>query len=166
MFRNRKDAHNVVARMSRAQQRERREHPDVLSITVPKIDGQSAFELTVKRPLTEREDLVIPLDMVLVEKVIVYIRNGGFDRSLKRSADMPPIVHIRKDCKYKYQYSYTDQNTGKRSKHFASTLGGALRGLVEGPHGDEVGDDDVADHDGGDNVEQYMAECESSEPMG
>ena len=60
VFRKRKAEPNTAARMSRVQQRERREHPDVLSITVPEIDGQGALELTVKRLLTEREDLVIP----------------------------------------------------------------------------------------------------------
>ena len=47
-----------------------------------------------------------------------------------------------------FQYKYTDEHTGKKSRHFATSLEGAIEGRTHGPppedeavEGDDSGDD-------------------------
>ena len=51
-----------------------------------------------------------------------------------------------------FQYKYTDEHTGKKSRHFATSLKGAIEGRTLGPppeddavESEDDGDDDVGD---------------------
>ena len=50
-------------RMSRSKLQEMKQHPDVLTISQP-------FELTLKRPVHERDDLVVSLDVDIISQII------------------------------------------------------------------------------------------------
>ena len=116
-------------RMSRSKLLELKQHPDVLTIYEP-------FELTLKRPVHEREDLVVPFDADIIGKIIAYLQEEGWELSLKRPADLPPGIIRRSTGTYPFQYVWKNAE-GKRSKHYARTLEGAIQGSVEGPPMDE-----------------------------
>ena len=134
-------------RLSLTKLRELKQHPDVLTIYEP-------FELTLKRPVHEREDLVVPFDADIIGKIIAYLQEEGWELSLKRPADLPPgIIRRSKYVRGAYPFQYVWKNSeGKRSRHVARTLEGAIQGSVEGPPMDEsepsdserAADDDLA----------------------
>ena len=119
-------------RLSRSKLLELKQHPGLLTIYEP-------FELTLKRPVHEREDLVVPFDADIIGKIIAYLQEEGWELSLKRPADLPPGIIRRSKCvrgAYPYQYVWKNSE-GKRSRHVARTLEGAIQGSVEGPPMDE-----------------------------
>ena len=113
-----------------------KENPECVTVNVPATGSQEAFDLTVKRPASQRDDISIPFDLELLDKVINYVRAEGFDRGLKRPADIPKNVHRRSDCKHPFQYMWTDAD-GKKSRHFATSLDAAIEGVKYGPPEDE-----------------------------
>ena len=129
---------------SRQKLKELREHPGVLTITVPETPLRPAFDTTVKRPVNERDDLVVPFDAEVVEGIVAFIQSSGWEECLKRPAELPRGVVRRKRCKYPYQYVF--KQGGKISRHFASSLEGAIIGKERGPPGNSdegSSDDDV-----------------------
>ena len=86
-------------RLSKAQIGELKERPEIIPVEVPAVDGHYSFVLNSKRPLTEREDLVVGFDMEAVEKVVKYIRVMGFDAPLAherepRRVAFPVAEHV------------------------------------------------------------------------
>ena len=120
---------------SRQKLKELREHPGVLTITVPETPLRPAFDTTVKRPVNERDDLVVPFDAEVIEGIVACIKFAGWEACLKRLAELPRGVVRRKRCRYAYQYVY--KQGGKTSWHFASSLEGAIGGKGDGPPQDE-----------------------------
>ena len=116
-------------RMSWSKLLELKQHPGLLTIYEP-------FELTLKRPVHEREDLVVPFDADIIGKIIAYLQEEGWELSLKRPADLPPGIIRRSTGTDPFQYVWKNAE-GKRSKHYARTLEGAIQGSVEGPPMDE-----------------------------
>ena len=116
-------------RLSLTKLRELKQHPDVLTISEP-------FELTLKRPVHEREDLVVPFDADTICKIIEYLQAEGWELTLKRPADLPPGIIRRSTGNYPYQYVWKNSE-GKRSKHCARSLEGGIQGSVEGPPMDD-----------------------------
>ena len=116
---------------SRSKLRELKDHPDVITITIADSTGGNAFPLKVKRPLRDHDDLVVQYDMDVIDKIIGCIRAEGYEESLKPPA-LPKGVHRRLDCKYHFQYCFTNE-AGKTSKHYASSLEAAIVGVQEGP---------------------------------
>ena len=116
---------------SRQKLKELREHPGVLTITVPETPLRPAFDTTVKRPVNERDDLVVPFDAEVVEGIVAFIQSSGWEECLKRPAELPRGVVRRKRCRCPYQYVY--KQGGKTSRHFASSLQGAIIGKESGP---------------------------------
>ena len=53
--------------------KELREHPGVLSITVPETPVRPAFETTVKRPVNERDDLYVIFDADVIDRIIAGV---------------------------------------------------------------------------------------------
>ena len=128
-------------RMSRSKLQEMKQHPDVLTISQP-------FELTLKRPVHERDDLVVSLDVDIISQIIEYIQAEGWENSLKRPADLPPGIIRRSKGIYPFQYVWKNAD-GKRSRHYARTLEGAILGTEQGPPNDsEPGSDAAPGSDG------------------
>lgn len=119
-------------KMTRGQLKELRHHPDELTVTLPEVAEQAAFSLRVKRPLHEREDLVVPSDEDVIDKIVFFLRNEGYEQSQKRArTDLLAGIIRRQSSKYPYQYIYMNSN-GKTSRHFATSLGNARLGLEDG----------------------------------
>ena len=84
-----------------------------------------------------------------IERIIAFIRHHGYDEvSKKWPASIPKGIVVRKvgdRTHHPYQYTY-EHPDGKRSKHFATTLEGAIQGMKEGPPtaGDGAPDDEDA----------------------
>ena len=116
---------------SRQKLKELREHPGVLTITVPETPLRPAFDTTVKRPVNERDDLVVPFDAEVIEGIVAFIQDAGWEERLKRPAELPRGVVRRKRCRYPYQYVF--KQGGKTYRHFASSLQGAIIGKESGP---------------------------------
>ena len=91
---------------SRQQLKELREHPDVLTITVPETLGRPAFDTTVKRPVNERDDLVVPFSAEVVEGIIASIQAAGWEGGHSWASRAPPdsqpprcLPHRRRICR-------------------------------------------------------------------
>ena len=148
-------------RMSRSKLLELKQHPDVLTISEP-------FELTLKRPVHEREDLVVPFDADVIGKIIEYFQAEGWELALKRPADIPAGIHIRRGkCNFPYQYVWKNAE-GKRSRHYARSLEGAIVGAVEGPPMDdpEQSDSERADDDDPVGGEEGDERCDAHAAFG
>ena len=148
-------------RLSLTKLRELKQHPDVLTISDP-------FELTLKRPVHEREDLVVPFDADVIGKIIEYFQAEGWELALKRPADIPAGIHIRRGkCNFPYQYVWKNAE-GKRSRHYARSLEGAIVGAVEGPPMDdpELSDSERADDDDPVGGEEGDERCDAHAAFG
>ena len=81
--------------MTRGKLKELRQHHDVLTVTVPEVAEQAAFSLRVKRPIHEREDIVVPFDKDVTDKIIIFIRNERYEQSQNRALTDLPAGSIR-----------------------------------------------------------------------
>ena len=74
-------SHAAVGKKTCSKQklRELREHPGVLTITVPETPVRPAFDTTVKRPVNERDDLVVPFDAEVIDGIVAFIQFARWD---------------------------------------------------------------------------------------
>ena len=59
-----------------------RKNPELISITLPTIDGFIGKEVSVQRPSHPCDSLVLKLDEAVLEHVVAYIREKGIDTDL------------------------------------------------------------------------------------
>ena len=71
----------------------------------------------------------------MTEGIVAFIQDAGWEERLKRLAELPRGVVRRKRCKYPYQFVY--KQGGNTSRHFATSLEGAIEGKENGPPQDE-----------------------------
>ena len=85
-------------RRSRAEIKSVRSDPRPIRITVPSSDGADSFELDVLRPAHPRDEIAVPLDPGMLERVFRFIQAEGFSEDLvaKRDRDLPKGVWQRR----------------------------------------------------------------------
>jgi hypothetical protein len=142
-------------RVTVCKRKDAKAHPEVMEMTIPSFGDYGELTMTVMRPISDREDLVVEFDATAIGRVIAYIQDQGLEAAKEV---LPKGVWKRKHQKYPYQYSYVDE-AGKRSRHYASSLEAAVTGITCGPPADDEadaaggydaaavgdGDDDAAD---------------------
>ena len=142
-----------IARVAVATRKDAKAHPDSMEMIIPSFGEYDELAMMVMRPIAEREDLVVEFNPTVIGRVIAYIRDQGF---LDAADPLPWRVYKRKNARHPYQYIYVDRS-GKRSRHFATSLEAAIMGVECGP----PPDDEAAAY-GGDDAD----DCVDDDPDG
>ena len=144
--------------IQRSKKRELKQHPSVMELTIQEVGEFAERTIRVKRPLNEREWLVVEHDTQVIAHIVALIRRDGFDSDIgAKPSGLPTGIYYTqgyKGVKHPFQYLYMDEHTGKKSRHFATSLEGAIEGRMHGPPPDAEGveGEAVEGGDDGDDV--------------
>ena len=86
-------------RVAREAMRQMRACPDTLDITIPAFDDLPPTQLTVLRPVHSRDDLAVPLNPAVIQRLILYFSHAGFSAGRMRAPRDPRVpkgVYARK----------------------------------------------------------------------
>ena len=78
-------------RVAREAMRQMRACPDTLDITIPAFDDVPPTQLTVLRPVHSRDDLAVPLNPAVIQRLILYFSHAGFSAGRMRAPRDPRI---------------------------------------------------------------------------
>ena len=136
-----------------------KESPEAMILPIEAQEGHQAFELNVKRPVIDTEDLVILFSEDAVMDLIHFIRHMGFDENL-RGRTLPKGV-FHNTSKYKTEYPYIvayNDKSGVRRRTSAISLEEALDIQKNGPP--EVNPDSEAKHEGQSDTPKDQDDCD------
>lgn len=133
-----------------------KEHPQIVSVPIPAFGSCAERSVNMKVPVKDSEWLWVESDNGVLEHVMAFIRHAGIDWDMRvRDEQLPQGVHAIKSRSHPYQYVWKAAD-GKKSRHLASSLEGALVGVQEGPPNNADNAEAEPQHDdlpdGGDDI--------------